>query len=78
MITKQSNKLTLHVQAVNDGCPPNHSLKLTEITAPDFAAQHQFTKRQNKTQFMATKGITTRAMSYDNQTARCRSLAPVR
>jgi len=27
---------------------------------------------------MTTQRFTTRAMSYDNQTARCRSLAPVR
>jgi hypothetical protein len=30
--------------------PPNHSLKLTEITVRDFAARLEFTKRQNKTQ----------------------------
>jgi hypothetical protein len=29
---------------------PNQSLKLTEITARDFAARREFTKRQNKTQ----------------------------
>jgi hypothetical protein len=43
MITKQFNKLTLLVQAINYGCQPNQSLKLTENTARDFAARHEFT-----------------------------------
>jgi hypothetical protein len=54
------------------------SLKLTENTARDFAARHEFPNRQNRTQLLTTKRFTTRAMSYDNPTARCRSLAPVR
>jgi hypothetical protein len=30
--------------------PPNQSLKLTENTACFFAARHEFTKGENKTQ----------------------------
>jgi hypothetical protein len=69
MITKQSTKLTLHVQAVNYGCPPNHSLKLTENTARDFAARKLFFRE------MATPAA---RMRYNEPTARRRSLAPVR
>jgi hypothetical protein len=51
------------------GSPPNHSLKLTEITAGFFAA------RKNLFREMATRSA--RIVSGD-LAVRCRSLAPVR
>ena len=69
MITEQSNKLTLHVQAAKCGCQPNQSLKLTESTVGDFAARKKLFRE------MATFAA---RIVYDDPAVRRRSLAPVR